>query len=219
MARKRYPSDERSEARRKAEWPERDVYMLMVRRCTKPNGPSFRFYGGRGIRVAPEWLGRGGFQRFLDHVGRRPGRGWTIDRKESTGHYEPGNVRWVETAKEQQRNRRDNHLVTALGETLCLSEWEERTGIKQELIRYRLKAGWAPDRAVSVPANEGRRHRTITIDGVTKTVARWAAEQHLHRCVVHSRLQMGWSERDAVFTPLKIERKPRPSSDTSGARR
>jgi hypothetical protein len=43
------------------------------------------------------------FQEFLDEVGIRP-EGCTLDRINTLGHYEHGNVRWA-TAKEQAANR------------------------------------------------------------------------------------------------------------------
>jgi len=43
------------------------------------------------------------FQEFLDEVGIRP-EGCTLDRINTSGHYEHGNVRWA-TAKEQAANR------------------------------------------------------------------------------------------------------------------
>lgn len=61
-------------------------------------------YGGRGILVCAAWQGEGGFQRFLARVGPRP-EGTTLDRIDTNGHYEPGNVRWA-TLSQQNGNRR-----------------------------------------------------------------------------------------------------------------
>lgn len=74
----------------------------MINRCTNPNVPNWEYYGGRGIRVCDSW--RWSFEQFLADVGARP-EGQTLDRIDSDGHYEPGNVRWA-TPKEQARTRR-----------------------------------------------------------------------------------------------------------------
>lgn len=67
----------------------------MCERCSNTNHVGWSRYGGRGIVVFPEWTGRGGFDRFLAYLGKRP-PGMSIDRINSDGNYEPGNVRWAD---------------------------------------------------------------------------------------------------------------------------
>jgi hypothetical protein len=76
----------------------------MIRRCERraqTTARDWRRYGGRGICVCDRW--RNSFEAFLADVGPRPGPGYSLDRIENNGNYEPGNVRWT-TAKEQARN-------------------------------------------------------------------------------------------------------------------
>jgi len=75
----------------------------MKARCMNPNTTGYENYGGRGIRVCPEWIDS--FEAFAAHVGDRPGPDYSIDRIDNDGHYEPGNVRWA-TRAEQNRNQR-----------------------------------------------------------------------------------------------------------------
>lgn len=75
----------------------------MKARCTNPKGKDWNRYGGRGIRVCDRWLNS--FENFLADMGRRPGPGYSIERKENDGNYEPGNCCWA-TAKDQAKNRR-----------------------------------------------------------------------------------------------------------------
>lgn len=84
--------------------PTHNTWVMMQQRCGNPRHEHFRYYGGRGIRVCDEWLGPGGFARFLAEVGERP-PGRTIDRIDNGGNYEPGNVRWA-TQSEQSSNQR-----------------------------------------------------------------------------------------------------------------
>jgi hypothetical protein len=79
------------------------TWRAMKNRCLNPNSQDYENYGGRGIAICPEW--RGDFGAFLAHVGLRPGSGYSIDRIDVNGNYEPGNVRWA-TASEQRRNQR-----------------------------------------------------------------------------------------------------------------
>ena len=90
--------------------PEYRAHRQALDRCYNPNNKHFKDYGGRGITMADEWRGDGGFARFLEHIGRRPSSLHSIDRIDNDKGYEHGNVRWA-TRTEQQRNqrtRRDN---------------------------------------------------------------------------------------------------------------
>lgn len=94
----------KSEHRNRAS-PTYNSWRAMVERCTREAHPRYPDYGGRGVRVYEPWTGRGGFARFLEHVGERPD-GMTLDRIDNDGHYEPGNVQWA-TLRQQRWNRRD----------------------------------------------------------------------------------------------------------------
>lgn len=80
-------------------------WQSMIARCTRPTHPRYPHYGGRGIQIDPRWRGVGGFDRFLNDLGKRP-PGMTLDRKDVNGHYTPANCRWA-TLTVQRWNRRD----------------------------------------------------------------------------------------------------------------
>lgn len=142
-----------SAGRRTAEYV---AWTNMIQRCENPGVRHFERYGGRGVRVAAEWRGEEGYQRFLEHVGRRPTRDHSLDRyPNSNGDYAPGNVRWA-TETEQQRNRCTNRNITANGETKCLEEWAETTGINRETIAQRLGSGMSPEEALRKPVGPQR---------------------------------------------------------------
>ena len=82
--------------------PEYIAWTNAKQRVTNPDRRDWPNYGGRGIRMAEEWLRS--FVTFLAHVGPRPA-GLTLDRIDVDGHYEPGNVRWA-TRAQQTANRR-----------------------------------------------------------------------------------------------------------------
>jgi hypothetical protein len=103
----------------------------MVRRCTDPNSSGYPKYGAVGVKIYPEWLGKNGFKCFLEHIGLVPSQHHTIDRKDPTGNYVPGNVKWS-TLKEQARNRRNNHRIGSV----CLSEYAEIHGFSKTFARH-----------------------------------------------------------------------------------
>jgi hypothetical protein len=80
------------------------VYMDMKQRCYNSGSPGYSNWGGRGIIVCEKWLGLYGFNEFVKDMGTRP-EGYTLDRINNDGNYEPDNCRWA-SKKEQVINRR-----------------------------------------------------------------------------------------------------------------
>jgi len=122
----------------------------MCTRCTNPNAKSYKDYGGKGVGICVEWLD---FENFLADMGERP-TGMTLDRRDASGNYEPGNCRWA-TKIEQQRNTTANSRVTFEGVTMTQAEWAIEKGIKQTTLSYRLRSGWSLMEALSLTPRLG----------------------------------------------------------------
>lgn len=88
--------------------------------------------------VSEEW--KDDFSKFLDHVGQRPGKGYSLDRINCNGNYEPGNVRWA-SQSEQCRNTRVNNLVTVDGITKPVIDWSDETGVSPQIMYLRTQRG------------------------------------------------------------------------------
>jgi hypothetical protein len=134
--------------KRNAKTAEYKVWTGINRRVFNKNEKSFPDYGGRGITVCERWRQ---FENFLEDVGKRPSSGHSIDRIDSNGNYEPGNVKWS-TRKEQNNNKRNNRLMTFYGKTMTLVQWSEISQVCRFVIAARLnRLGWSEKASVWTP--------------------------------------------------------------------
>ena len=129
------------------------MWTSMVSRCHDEHHASFAGYGARGIAVCLRW--RESFEAFIEDLPDRPSPKHSLDRIDNNGNYEPSNVRWA-TWTEQARNKRTNHMVTIGDRTLTISGWAEVTGVSRYVIAGRLRDGWPPEAAVSMPSGSRR---------------------------------------------------------------
>lgn len=112
-------------------------------RCFRTSYHACSQYGGRGITIQESWLNFPSFLAdILRTIGAPPTEKHSLDRINSNGNYEVGNVRWA-TAKEQCRNQRTNHRIMINGETKCLAEWLELTNTVSQTFRARRRRGYS----------------------------------------------------------------------------
>lgn len=125
-------------------------YRNMKKRCYDENAHNYKWYGGRGIKMCDRWLDD--IHNFYDDVSILPHfreEGYTLDRIDNDGDYEPNNVRWA-TKSEQCNNRRSNLIYEYEGKDRTLKEISDITGLPYKVLHKRLKTfGWEPERAFS----------------------------------------------------------------------
>lgn len=81
-------------------------------RCTNPNNPAFKNYGGRGITIQEDWLiPKIGVHNLIRDIGYRPSEHHSLDRINVDGNYCKENCKWS-TRKEQSNNRRDTITIS-----------------------------------------------------------------------------------------------------------
>lgn len=120
----------------KMKHPLYSVWRSMIDRCRNPNNPSFHRYGGRGISMCERWKD---FYLFVSDMGERP-EGYTLERRNNDGNYEPGNCKWA-TRKEQQLNRCNTVFVEIQGCKFRAWELSRCSGLKPDTIIDRAKQG------------------------------------------------------------------------------
>ena len=135
------------------------VYSSIKERCYNKNFPHYKNYGGRGIKMCEEWLGRNkGYYNFkkwamANGYNELAFKGeCTIDRIDVNGDYEPNNCRWV-GQKVQQNNRSNNKKIKYNGETKNLNEWCSILGYKENSISQLLKKGYTLEEIIDFRKN------------------------------------------------------------------
>ena len=126
-------------------------WVAMRGRCNDPSHVGYKRYGGRGIKVCPEW---DSFSQFLQDMGERP-QGKSLDRIDVNGPYCRKNCRWA-TAKEQANNTSRNRFLTYNGQTKTVTQWADSLGIKGGTLEGRLKNGWSTEKALTTPVRKSK---------------------------------------------------------------
>jgi hypothetical protein len=117
----------------------RGVLFGVIRRCKNIEHKAYKDYGGRGITVCNEWIENlDGFCDWALLSGYE--ENLTLNRIDNNGNYTPENCQWV-TTKIQNRNKRNNVILTYNGITQTQADWAEELNISTPALRYRIYSG------------------------------------------------------------------------------
>lgn len=112
------------------------LYRYMKTRCNNPNAFRYKYYGGRGISICEEW--QNSYDTFAEwSIQNGYKEGYSLDRIDPDGNYEPFNCRWV-PKEEQPRNRRTNIKVTYKGRTEILADWCKILNRSHATLKYHI---------------------------------------------------------------------------------
>jgi hypothetical protein len=173
------------------------IWITMKSRCHSPNDQAFSRYGARGIFVCDEWrTSLEAFELWANGAGYNDEL--QLDRKDNDKGYSPENCRWV-SCRENNRNRRSNHLLTIFGETKTVVEWAEdsRCQVAYGTFKCRITDGWNPEEALGPKVDV-----QVSAFGETKNIIQWSNDPRctVNRHTLAKRLRAGWDGERAIAT-------------------
>ena len=140
-------------------------WVAMRQRCNNPNSNAYSHYGGRRIKVCPEWDNtEAGFLNFYNwaiNSGWDPNKDLSIDRIDVDKGYSPDNCRWADD-KLQCSNQTKNRYIQYNQWIFPLSIWAELAGIDYYRFYMRLKNGWTFEKAMFTKTNYSN-NKVITV--------------------------------------------------------
>jgi hypothetical protein len=194
------------------------IWEAMKSRCYNPNNVSHHNYGGRGIHVCSEW--KSNYVVFQTWAMSQPNyQTGTLDRRDNDGNYTPDNCRFT-TPLVQARNSRHIRLLTAFGETKCISEWAEdpRCKVCYGTLAWRINMGVPAEESITVvqrgyPKNykinlRGAGNFLVTAFGEEKCLMEWTRDP---RCRVSYQIlwqrlrRYGYTPEEAMTKPSRYE--------------
>jgi hypothetical protein len=119
------------------------IWQQMLHRCYLEKNSHYKSYGGRGIKVCKRWHDP---TNFFEDMGE-PLKGMSLDRIDNNKGYYKENCRWA-TREDQANNKRTNRIITVNGENLTMAQAARKYSISYDKLKYRIYAGWPPNKAV-----------------------------------------------------------------------
>lgn len=120
----------------------------MHQRCYNQKHDKYKWYGGRGITICPEWHDFITFRIWALENGYSDDL--TIDRIDPDDNYCPDNCQWVDM-KTQANNRSNNRILYFNGKAYTVSQIAEMFGISSFTIFNRLRLKWSVEQIVRTP--------------------------------------------------------------------
>lgn len=168
------------------------LWIGMRQRCNNKNHKSYKWYGGKGIKVCDEWdndyesFKKWAYDNGYDKT--LPRGVQTIDRINSDLDYSPDNCRWA-TQKEQVRNSSQyTKMVEYKGNQYHLSELCEKLGVDFNKTKARIYRGKSFEEAIEIPFDTRplNRYFVTDTDGIEKSLYQFSKDNNIPYYLVKS---------------------------------
>ena len=117
--------------------PTHMAWTNMIGSCYNPNVSSWVYIGYYKIKVYDKWLGKTGFQNFLNDMGERPSPKHRLSRLNKKNDFIPSNTYWA-TLYQCNRNKINNTFYEVDGVKKCLIDWAKLYNIPKSTLHYRV---------------------------------------------------------------------------------
>lgn len=108
------------------------IFAGMKRRCYDTDDKSYKWYGGKGIKICKEWLNS---PKLFEEWSLTNGYAdnLTIDRFNEDKDYSPDNCRWI-TGEDNAKYKSTTSLIEVDGEVHTGQDWSRALGFSQNII-------------------------------------------------------------------------------------
>lgn len=174
----------------------REIFTSMKARCRNEKNKSYKYYGGRGIKVCDEWLS--GFKTFYKWaVENGYEHDLSIERIDTNGNYCPENCKWIPIS-EQTKNQRSNHKITINGITKNVSDWSEISGVHRTTINSRIKKGLTGEALIKRPETSRMKTILYMYKGKERTMKEIAEMNNCTKAALRKHFRDGYSIEESI---------------------
>ena len=81
------------------------IWYEIIQRCYNTKHAQYKYYGAKGIAIAPEW--KNNPRAFIDYINNLENvdiTGFSLDRINTKGNYEPNNLRWADSFTQSENS-------------------------------------------------------------------------------------------------------------------
>ncbi|MET4072954.1 hypothetical protein [Hymenobacter sp. UYCo722] len=137
----------------------RSVFSTIKARCYKPKDPGYKYYGGRGVTISPEWTTKDGNSRSFVVWAWANGfqAGYHLVRLDKGLPFGPDNCKWVSAKESRRTGCATPQYVEYKGEQVTLVSLVDRfhPGYSKQMLATIKKRvsylGWDAESAVTMP--------------------------------------------------------------------
>lgn len=172
------------------------IWKGMRARCNAPCN-SHMNYQKKGIKCCRRW---NSFEHFISDMGKCP-EGYSLDRIDNNGNYEPNNCRWADTKTQASNRGSFTPVYQYKGETHILKDWSRITRIKYSTLYQRvIKFGMTLEDAIKYV---DPRDELIWWNGKKYTKQELCNMYNISLQTFYDRKRRGWSLERILTQPKR----------------